>query len=247
MKSLANNEQACPARRTGYAMMLLGIYLNIPFAALGMVFSYPEILRRPAGEILTRFAAGGPMLLAIWYAFVLAAMGMVVLSCMARRLGHPAAVAGAMAGSFQTIGLIRWVFVVPVLARTYTSSESTPTARETAVVVFDALHAYAGVAIGEHLGQLTTVAWVLLFASALRGAGHISRWHTHMAYFAAALIGAGLLEGFATVLDFDPGLLGLATPVGFVILSAWMVVAGITLVRRAARPSHFRESNRSNA
>ena len=228
-------------------MIFLGIYLNIPFAVLGMVFSYPEVLRLPAGDILTRFAEGGPMLLGIWHAFVLAAVAMVVLSCMARRLGHSAAVAGILAGSFQTIGLIRWVFVVPILARNYTSPESTATTRKMAVVVFEALHAFAGVAIGEHLGQLATVAWVLLFTSSLREAGHISRWHTHIAYLAAMLIGAGLVEGFATVLPFDPGLLGLATPVGFVILSAWMVIAGITLVRRADRPSHFRESNRSTA
>lgn len=241
------HERARTARRTGYGMMFLGIYLNLPFAALGAVFSYPDILRRPAGEILTRFAESGPLLLAIWYAFVLAALALVALACIARPMARAAAVAGILAGAFQAIGLIRWVFVVPVLARTYTAPDATAATRETAAVVFDALHAFAGVAIGEHLGQLATAAWAVLFASALRASNHIARWQTRVAQAAAALIVAGLVEGFATVIPFDPGPWSLATPVGFVVLSAWMVGVGLTLIRRAGFPSHSPVSIRSNA
>lgn len=241
------SESARIARRTGYGMIFLGIYLNLPFAALGAVFSYPDILRRPAGEILTRFAAGGPLLIGVWYAFVLAALAMIALACIARPMSRAAAVTGILAGVFQTIGLIRWVFVVPVLARTYTSPESTAATRETVAVIFDALHAFAGVAVGEHLGQLATAAWVTLFASALVTSGWIPRWQVRMAQVAVVLIVAGLAEGFATVQPFDPGPLGLATPVGFVVLSAWMVAVGLTLVRRAGFPSDSPVSIRSNA
>ena len=51
---------------------------------------------------------------------------------------------------------------------------------------------------------------------------------------AAALIAFGLAEGFTTVIAFDPGVLGLATPVGYVALSVWMVAVGVSFIRRRA-------------
>lgn len=59
-------------------MMALGICLNIPFAILGWIFDYPQILRQPAGEILARFDEGGILLLAVWYAFALAAPALLI-------------------------------------------------------------------------------------------------------------------------------------------------------------------------
>jgi hypothetical protein len=225
------------SRPLGYAMMALGIYLNIPFAVLGWIFDYPQILREPAGEILARFNEGGVALLAVWYAFVLAALALIPLAIMARRLSTSSlstgsAIAGVLAGVFQAIGLLRWVFVVPLLAKAYVAADATAATRETVVVVFNALHAFAGVAIGEHLGQLATAVWVLLLSAALKKSGHIPRWQHYFAVLAAALILVGLVEGFATVQPFDPGLAGIATPVGFIAVSAWMVTAGFGLARR---------------
>jgi hypothetical protein len=248
MKTCSDSISGGQTRRTGLGLILLGIYLNIPFSVLGLVFSYPGILRRPSGEILTRFEAGGPVLLAVWYAFLLAALAMIVLAGMARRLGVGASVAGMLAGVLQAIGLIRWVFVVPGLARAYTAPGATAATRETVTVVFDAVHAYAGVAVGEHLGQLATAVWAVLFASALFDAHRIRRWQLRLAWVAAGLILVGLAEGFATVLPFDPGVLGVATPMGFIVLSAWMVLAGVTLFRGGGVDSlRFQASSQSNA
>jgi hypothetical protein len=219
-------------------MMALGIYLNIPFAVLGQIFAYPQILREPAGAILARFHAGGTPLLAVWYAFFLAALALVPLAFMARRLGTSSslsaggAIAGVLAGVFQAIGLIRWVFVVPILADDYMAPDATVATRETITIVFTTLHAYAGVAIGEHLGQLATAVWSLLLSASLKNSGQIPRWQNHIAQIAATLILIGLVEGFATVRPFDPGLAGIATPGGFIALSVWMVIAGFTLTRR---------------
>jgi hypothetical protein len=225
------------SRPLGYAMMALGIYLNIPFAILGWIFDYPTILREPAGEILARFSEGGVALLAVWFAFVLAALALVPLAVLASRvssssLSTGSAIAGVLAGVFQAIGLLRWVFVVPLLANAYMAADATAATRETVVVVFNALHAFAGVAIGEHLGQLATAVWVVSLSAALKNSGHIHRWQHYFAVLAAALILVGLVEGFATVRSFDPGLAGIATPVGFIALSVWMVTTGFRLARR---------------
>src|SRR4030042_535597 len=76
-------------------------------------------------------------------------------------------VVGALAALVQILGLIRWPFVVPHLARAYTDPSASQATRDAVGVVFQALHRYAGVAIGEHLGYLFTAAWTILISSCL--------------------------------------------------------------------------------
>ena len=61
----------------GAAALLLAIAFNLPFALLASSFDYPDILRRPAGEVLDAFAAGGAPLILTWYAFALSAVGLI--------------------------------------------------------------------------------------------------------------------------------------------------------------------------
>ena len=59
---------------TGLFLVTLAVFFNLPFARLAATFDYPDILRQPAGVILTAFTAGGPALIATWYGFALAAL-----------------------------------------------------------------------------------------------------------------------------------------------------------------------------
>jgi hypothetical protein len=43
----------------GAFLILAPLWFNTTFALLGKRFDYPDILRRPANEILVRFRAGG--------------------------------------------------------------------------------------------------------------------------------------------------------------------------------------------
>lgn len=218
-------------------MIALGIYLNVPFSILGATFSYPGILRQPTAEILVRFHQGGASLILTWYAFVLAALGLVPLAVLAYRQAKPAqqtvallaAVAGVAAGLFQTVGLIRWVFVVPSLAQTFTDVNSTPATRDAVVVAFQALHQFAGVGIGEHLGQLATASWAALLSLALARDRAISRLCAGLGLLSAGMIFIGLIEGFTTVMTFAIGPLGALTPVGYVALTVWMIWVGIAV------------------
>ena len=56
-------------RVTGILLIVGAILVNIPFTLLITTFDYPDILRAPTGEILTRFAAGGSSLLWTWLVF----------------------------------------------------------------------------------------------------------------------------------------------------------------------------------
>ena len=143
-----------------------------------------------------------------------------------------ATVAGVGAGLVQALGLIRWVFAVPVLARTFCDPGSSEAARSAAVVAFESLHQYAGVALGEHLGQLGTAAWTALVAMELYSRRGFAPWQAWLGFASSGLIALGLAEGFATVLAFDPGVLGLASPVGYIGFSVWLIAIGVTFLKQ---------------
>ena len=139
------------------------------------MFNYPDILGAPTEEVLRSFAAGGDGLVALWYAFMLTAVGFVPMSVLLpRALGLGGALAatsvvfGVVAAAVQFVGLARWSFLVPYLADTYLDPQSPPAARDAAAVTFQAFHNYAGGALGEHLGYLFTAAWTLLLAAGLQ-------------------------------------------------------------------------------
>jgi hypothetical protein len=60
-------------------LIVLPVAFNVTFTLLARSFSYPAILRQPAGTILTRFSAGGTQLVVQWWAFALTALLMVPL------------------------------------------------------------------------------------------------------------------------------------------------------------------------
>lgn len=217
------------AALTGGALIALAVAFNLPFMRLAQVFDYPGILRQPAAEILSAFSAGGPSLILTWYAFALTAFLFMPVS-MAHALGmgrigrFPAlavagAIAGSLAGLVQAMGLLRWVMVVPQLAEMGDTSG------------FALLHAYAGVALGEHLGQLLTALSVALIA--------IMQW-SETRRISAALgaattlaIAVGAFEGVALAIGADGDLFGTSAVLGYMLLTIWMIASGLGLIRRA--------------
>jgi len=60
-----------------------------------------------------------------------------------------ATVIGVLAAVVQFLGLARWPFLVPELARTYADPASTDATREATRVAFESFHRYLGIGIGE--------------------------------------------------------------------------------------------------
>lgn len=230
------------ATLTGIAAIALAIGFNIPFAILGSTFHYPDILREPAAIVLERFTAGGAGLVLTWYAFLLSAMLMIpVAAALATQLPalaeRPMArmltlIAGGGAGLLQAIGLSRWVFAVPALARVQTDPTATDAARAQAQATFDMLNNWGGVAIGEHLGQILTVTFVVaIAASQLAWKPRLDLATGLAGLMAALMITIGLGEGIALATGTDPGMLGLFTIIGYVAFTLWLILTGASLLR----------------
>ncbi|MFN0113121.1 MAG: hypothetical protein ACKVPY_00415 [Paracoccaceae bacterium] len=214
---------------SGAAMIALAIGFNLPFARLAAIFDYPGILRRPAGDILATFAAGGPELILTWYAFSLAAILFVPVtlahSLAAGRIARfpalavAAALFGALAGLTQAIGLLRWVTVVPGLA-----------ADPQGASIFAGIHAYGGMAIGEHLGQIFTAMFAGTTAALQLREGH--KVTAALGALTAAVIATGAYEGVALVIGAEGAVFGFAAVAGYALLSLWMIASGVGLIRR---------------
>lgn len=223
----------------GASAIAMAIGFNAPYAILAATYDYPDILRRPAGEALTAFRAGGEGLVWTWYAFGVCALALAPLAIAlsltpARLASRPAlaigaAVAGALAGVTQAIGLFRWVFVVPQLARDYVDPRSSEAARASAMGAFDILNAYGGVAIGEHLGQLLTALFVGMLAALQAHERKQASAALGAATSVSIVIGAG--EGLALALGRSGEMFTLFTIIGFGGLALWLVATGLGLLR----------------
>jgi hypothetical protein len=212
---------------TALALAALAIAFNLPYGYLGAAFDYPNILRQPPAEILKAFTAGGNALILAWYGFALAALAFVpvgIAHAMTRSrvsaapaLAIAAAITGALAGLTQAMGLLRWVMVVPELAR---SGD---------VEGFVLLHAYAGVAIGEHLGMLLTAGHIALISLMQQREG--ARKTAMLGLVISTLIGLGAFEGLAMALQLNGAALGLMAMVGYIALTAWLLASARWLTR----------------
>src|SRR5215210_3504956 len=154
----------------GVLLIAVPIAFNVAFGTLAARFDYPDVLRRPTREVLAAFAAGGTGLVLTWWAFALTALAMVplvVLLSGALAGADPTLLAlttttGVLAAAVQFLGLVRWPFLVPYLAREHGDPAASEARREAIDVVFQAFNRYLGVAVGEHLGYALTGTWTVL-------------------------------------------------------------------------------------
>ena len=165
---------------TGILLILGAILVNVPYTLLITTFDYPDILRAPTADILTQFVAGGSRLIWTWLAFAWVGLpillGILLLpqaladdksSPQSRLWSNLALFFGATGAFAQMIGLLRWPFVVPVLAGLYTAPEATAATKEAVAAVFQAVHQYGGVVLGEHIGQTFTILWMIFLSISL--------------------------------------------------------------------------------
>src|SRR4029450_3540822 len=118
---------------TAALVIVVPIAFNVAFFALGSAFDYPNILREEPDAILRRFHAGGASLILRWEALLLSALAMLPLVALPAVVlaADPALTVlaitfGSVAAVVQALGLVRWPFAVPELARRYVAADALP-------------------------------------------------------------------------------------------------------------------------
>jgi Domain of unknown function (DUF4386) len=236
-----------PIRRlAGLLLILVPLAFTICFTLLQMLFEYPDILRQPTADVLTKFQAGGSGLIAVWYALTLSAVLFIPLVVLVHRLLAEqetsvalsvATVFGIVAGVVQTLGFLRWPFLVPHLAQAYLAPEASEAQRAAAAMVFEAFHRYAGMAVGEHLGYLSTSVWTFLVALLMLSTPLFGRWLGLSGMLLALGVATGLLEPAGWELA------GTINAMSYLAWAVWLIAVGVVvLVRRSAGTPVLRPS-----
>jgi hypothetical protein len=221
-----------PKRLTGILMIVVPAIFMAGFSGLQAIFDYPAILRQPAGDVLTRFAAGGVPLHLSWYVMTLAALGLIPIAVGVGLLYWPrdrfvaalAVAAGTLAGLVQALGLVRWVILVPWLAQSYLQPDATEGGRAIAASLFDGANLYLGAAVGEHLGYLFTATWTLLVTVLI--------WPDHRRMAVAGLVIA-LAVAFGLLEPAGVPFAGIVNAVGFTAWALWLLVLGVVTLRKS--------------
>jgi hypothetical protein len=217
---------------TGALLIFLPIAFNVIFFLLQRTFEYPDILRKPTGYILSQFQEGGSRLILTWYSFALTGLLFIPMAVLVNQVFAPeqlpymalAVTVGVLAGLVQFLGLIRWTFLVPYLAKTYFEPDASQATRDSIAIVFQAFHRYAGMAIGEHLGYLCTSVWTALIALALTQSSQFNSWLG----WAGLIPAIGIFVGLFEEAGFKPA--AAINAISYILWSIWLIVVGVVFL-----------------
>lgn len=222
-------------KRIGILLILGAVGVLVPYTILTIIFDYPNILRQETGVILTKFHEGGYPLIWTWWAFAILGLPLLVAYILiGQKMEHKfyfvrwATTLGIIGLLVQMIGLLRWTFVVPVLANNFmTGNEMT---KEASKVAFQVVHQYGGVVLGEHIGQFFTIAWTILMTSAFSQLKLFSKWAIWLGYISSAIYILAQTELFATIMPTIP-VIGWAGFLGSTLWIVWLIIVGVKMLK----------------
>jgi len=227
---------------TGGLFLVGAVSFGAAATVLSSTFEWPDILREPAAVVLPAFVDGGSSLVWTWFAvawtYAILAVPILLLPAVLARRGDPvlraATYAGATSVVLSLIGFLRWVFVVPPLARSYVSGDATTKAAVDAA--WTAQHQFGGALLGEHLGELLAIGWSATLCVIILRTRVLPRWLAVTGLIASLLYLLNQGDILATAVPDFPvwDLAGLLGSTGW---GLWVAALGVAILRRPAQPN----------
>jgi hypothetical protein len=204
--------------------------------------------------VLPAFVAEGASLVWTWFAvawtYAILLVPILLLPAALGRRDDPvlraATFVGAASVLLSLIGFLRWVFVVPALADTYTAGDATTKAAVAAAWM--AQHQFGGALLGEHLGQLLVLGWSITISLLVLRTGILWRWVGWAGLVASVLYLTGQGDILATAVPDFP-VWDLGGLLGSTLWGLWVIALGVAVLRAPIRrptaaaapaPSHTR-------
>jgi Domain of unknown function (DUF4386) len=220
----------------GCLLIAGAIALFIPYTILTIIFEYPVILRQDTATILTKFHEGGSTLIWTWFAFAITGIPLLpAYILLGQKLENKTSLVrvatniGVIGLVVQMIGLLRWTFVVPVLADTFINATDEAT-KAAAIIAFKTIHQFGGVILGEHLGQLFTIAWTVMISISFGKLNMFPKWVNWLGFISSFIYLLAQAELFATVIPNFP-VWSMAGFIGSTLWLVWLIVVGIMFLK----------------
>lgn len=219
----------------GWLLIAGAVGVFIPYTLLTIIFEYPDILRQDTAVILTKFHERGSKLIWTWFAFAI--IGLPLLPAYIRigqqlenksSLARVATSIGVIGLIVQMIGLLRWTFVVPVLANSFVTATDEPT-KAAAIMGFKLIHQFGGVILGEQLGQLFTIIWTVLISISFSRLKLFPKWVNLLGFVSAFIYLLAQAELLATVIPGFP-VWDMAGFIGSTLWLTWLLIIGIKFI-----------------
>src|SRR3954466_4971718 len=224
-------------RTTGGLFVAGALAFGAAATVLSSTFDWPNILREPADVVLPSFVAGGTSLVWPWFTtawtYAILVVPILLLPAVLGRRSDPvlrvATYVGATSVVLSLIGFLRWVFVVPPLAASYTSGDDTTRAAVDAA--WTAQHQFGGALLGEHLGQLLAIAWSVTLSVIILRTRVLPRWLGVTGLVVSALYLTNQGDILATAVPGFP-VWDLGGLVGSTSWGLWVAALGVVVLRR---------------
>jgi Domain of unknown function (DUF4386) len=220
------------SKLTAAVIVTAAILTNVGFTMLGSIFNYPDVLKDPTTDILSRFREHQSAV-TLWFAVL--AMSAAMFAPIAIGVGklrsdprmQLAVRVGVAAATVQTIGLARWILLVPGFAHDAASGD--PTKVSNAENHFHTAHVILGNIIGETFGYILTAAWTWLVVASLgrafSGRAFSGRVFGVVGRVSAVMILVGVLS------PLDLAIIDTVNFAGYVIWSVWLIGLAVGILR----------------
>ncbi|MEZ4590296.1 MAG: DUF4386 family protein [Chloroflexota bacterium] len=233
----ADNSVRTIRRQAAVLLIIEFLLIFAPLLILGAAINWPASLDEPAsvnlplilaqnGSVLTGYGIYLVYSLLFWPVAYLTGRALVG-NDLENSLFRIATGFAALSTLARTLGIVRWLFAMPVLARLYTDPSATPALQQTISVVYDMLNAYAG-GVGELLGVgLFAALWLVLVSILIIRQAAWPNWLGAFGFVAAASLSITLLD----VVGYDMGLMAI---ISVTLLHFWMLATAWVLWRKPA-------------
>lgn len=219
----------------GISLIAGALGVLIPYIILTSLFDYPNILREESGVILVKFHEGGQQLIWTWWAFAM--LGLPLLKAyvlIGQKLESQftfvrwATTVGIIGLIVQMIGLLRWTFVVPVLANNFIAGNEIT--KEASKIGFQMIHQFGGVLLGEHIGQLFTIMWTVIITFAFAQLKYFPKWIIVLGYVSSFIYLLAQTELFETVIP-TVFVIDWAGLIGSTLWIIWLIAVGVYMLK----------------
>jgi hypothetical protein len=232
--------QADPVSIRRQAAIFLSIEFLLIFAPLiilGAAINWPSSLDEPASvnlplilEQYTAMMTGYSIYLVyslLFWPMAYLTGRAIVIGDTENTLFRIASGFAALSALARTLGIVRWLFAMPVLARLYTNPSASGSFKESISMVYEMLNAYAG-GVGELLGvSLFASIWLALISMLLIRSSH---WPSWLGYF-GLIVAASLLLNLLEMIGID---MGAMISISETLQHFWMLAMAVVFLRKRA-------------